>query len=157
MKKTLVVYYSRSGFTRHAAERLARALDADLDEIREFRSRDGLRGWLRSAYEAVMGVRPGLQPPKHHPRAYRRVIVGTPVWAGHPSSPVRSYVMAHKNDLHHFSVFLTCGGSPGKALDEIEALLGRAAEHRLVLTDREIHAGDDAHEAVFVKSVLNLA
>jgi hypothetical protein len=34
MKKTLIVFHSRSGYTRRVAQALAQRLDADLDEIR---------------------------------------------------------------------------------------------------------------------------
>ena len=51
--KVLIVYFSRSGATRTLAEAIARALHADLEELKERRSRAGIIGWLRSGYEGT--------------------------------------------------------------------------------------------------------
>lgn len=157
MAKTLVVFYSRSGMTRRLAGLLARALDADLDEIRETRGRDGLRGYLRSAFEALAGRRPAILPPQHHPHNYQRVVVGTPVWAGHVAAPVRSYLEAHRADLHHVAFFCTCGQSGAGALAEMARVLDRAPAAQLAMTDRELASGDDARPARFVKTLLGVA
>jgi len=51
--KILVVFFSRTGTTRGVAEGIARATGADLEELREARSRLGILGWLRSGYEGT--------------------------------------------------------------------------------------------------------
>ena len=53
MNHVLVVYFSRTGHTRVLAEGIARALGADLEEIRDRTDRTGLLGWLRSGAETV--------------------------------------------------------------------------------------------------------
>ena len=52
MNQVLVVYYSRTGHTRQIAEAIAADCGADLEAIRDARSRRGLLGGLRSAREA---------------------------------------------------------------------------------------------------------
>ena len=54
--KALVVYFSRSGTTRLLAEGIARAMHADVEELKEQRSRRGLLGWLRSGYEGTYAL-----------------------------------------------------------------------------------------------------
>lgn len=51
--KVLVVYFSRTGTTRHLAESIARATHGEVEELRERRSRRGPLGWLRSGYEGT--------------------------------------------------------------------------------------------------------
>lgn len=142
MKRTLIVYYSRTGYTRRAAEVLAEFLDADLEPITEDRSRKGFVEFFRSAIEAYR-VRPAaIRTALLTPGAYDLIIFGTPVWAGRVSSPMLGYLKAHKNQVGRFGVFCTVGGSDGAvALAQFEDLIGKPAEAELILTDKEIDAG----------------
>lgn len=148
-QKDLVVFFSRSGRTRKLAEDLAGAFGADLDEIRESRSRAGVLGFLRSGYEAVKKVEPVVMPPVHDPRDYRRVFIGGPVWAGHPCSPVRAYLARHRRELPDVAFFCTYGGhGADTALAEMAALLGRKAAATLAVLDREIDGGRESVEPI---------
>ena len=51
--KALVVYYSRTGNTKHVAEMIAGALKADLEELVDKRGREGFLGYLRSGRDAI--------------------------------------------------------------------------------------------------------
>ncbi|MCK9368314.1 MAG: hypothetical protein M0P72_14365 [Metallibacterium scheffleri] len=154
MNSILVTYYSRSGYTRKVANALARALDADLDEITESRPRLGIAGYLRSGFEAVRAARPPLLESRHQPKHYRKVVIGTPVWAGHVASPVRSYLLRYATDLQHAGFFCSYGGSGAdKVLTEMAGLVGHAAEATLALTDREIDAGAQAAIDRFAKTL----
>jgi flavodoxin len=126
MKNTLVVFYSRTGNTRRAAERLAKALDADLEEIREARDRAGMAGFLRSGYEAVARQCPPILPPRKAPRDYARVVLGTPVWAGRMASPVRSFLQGHGQDLRRLALFATCGAAGADAAPDESAARAEA-------------------------------
>ena len=54
--RTLIVFYSRSGHTRQLAQELVTRCGADLEEIREVRSREGFFGYCRSALrQAALG------------------------------------------------------------------------------------------------------
>ena len=148
MKSCLVVYYSRTGNTERVASRIASACACDLEPIREARTRAGLPGYLRSCFEAITGKRPALLPGTRNAGDYELVILGTPVWAGRVSAPMRSYVLANRGRFHRTALFCTMGGSGGdKVLDELAALCGRPPVARLVLTDREI-AGQRDNEKI---------
>jgi flavodoxin len=88
--KALVLYYSRSGHTRKAAEEIATALGADIEELKDNSNRGGPIGFLKSGREARAGATVTLEPLSHDPSAYDVVVVGTPVWASTMSSPVRT-------------------------------------------------------------------
>jgi flavodoxin len=142
MKSCLVVYYSRSGTTEGVAKRIAADCACDIVRIRETRPRDGLPGYLRSIYEAITGKLPEIQPLARTPGGDELVILGTPVWAGHVSSPMRAFIVANGGRFGQVAAFCTMGGSGGdKVLDEIAALCGKPLIARLVLTDKEIHRG----------------
>lgn len=139
MKSCLVVYYSRTGITQAVASRIAAECGCDIDPIRETRTRRGLPGYLRSGYEALAGKLPPIESPARNPADYQLVILGTPVWAGRVSAPMRSYLHANAARLPRVAAFCTMGGSGGdKVLDEIAALCGKAPVARLALSDREI-------------------
>ncbi|MFO0207048.1 MAG: hypothetical protein ACK54L_13040 [Betaproteobacteria bacterium] len=62
MKKTLIVFHSRSGYTRRVAQALAQRLDADLDEIRIVQPMAGTLGYAFCALESLLDLNPALRP-----------------------------------------------------------------------------------------------
>ena len=142
MPKILVVYYSRTGHTEQVARALADRLGADLEPIREARSRKGLWQYFRSAREALTGKRPEIEPARHDPAAYDIVLLGSPVWASHPSTPVSTYLAANRDKLKAFACFVTLGGSGAeKALARMEDAAGKQALAKFSATERELKSG----------------
>jgi flavodoxin len=147
MKNVLVVYYSRSGHARRVAEVMAKLLKADIEEIQEARNRGGGIGFLRSVIESLLSRKVRINPARHAPGLYETVVIGTPVWAAHVSSPVRSYLLQHASELKQVGLFCTMGGSGGEeVLAEMAALLSpddpEAIEHgrfpTLAIADGEL-------------------
>lgn len=140
MKKTLIVYHSRTGHTRRVAEALARRLSADLDEIRIVQPLDGIAGYAMCAIEAIAGLTPALRPMHRDPAAYELVVIGTPVWFWSPSSPVRSWLEAQPLK-HRVAFFCTMGGSgAGRVFATRAELAGREPVATLALTEKELEA-----------------
>ena len=140
MAKALVVYYSRTGHTRSVAMELAARCSADVAEIRDSATkRTGAFGYLRCAREALRKQLPPIEPMTANPANYDVVILGTPVWASHMASPVRSYVHAHAAGIRHIALYCTQGGNGGpKVLREIAELCGKDPLATLVLNEREV-------------------
>lgn len=142
MNKSLVVYYSRTGHTRHIAEALAAALPARREAIEERGGRAGLVGDVRSTYDAKARRLPAIREPLSDPAAFDLVIVGAPVWAGHPASPIQSYLSRFRGRLPALALFCTLGGGGApSALREMAALAGRRPLVQASFTDGEIHDG----------------
>lgn len=139
MKPCLVVYYSRTGMTQQIASKIASACHCDIEPIREPQSRQGLAGYLRSVYEALTGKMPDILPPAADPGAYDVVVLGTPVWAGRVSSPMRTYIHRYGGQFNRIAGFCTMGGSGGdRVMDEVSALCGKPTISRLIISDNEI-------------------
>jgi flavodoxin len=155
MKDALVVYYSRSGYTHRVAEGIASRLDADVEAIREQRSRRGWRGYWRSAREALGGTLVDIAPAGHHPRDYGLVVIGTPVWAGNIASPVRAFIGQHRSEFGEVALFCTQGGSGGpKVLQRMADLCDRRPVATAWFNDSEIDAGKHAGKLEdFVKAL----
>jgi len=141
MTRALVVYFSRTGYTRRIAEEIARSLACDICPIEEGKPRHGLLGYLRSGYEAVKRKQPTIAPLARDPGQYDLVIIGTPVWGWNLSSPVRAFAQRYRGRLPRVAFFCTMGGAGAeKAFGELEQAVGVAPLATLGLTDGEIDA-----------------
>ena len=139
MAKVLVVYYSRTGHTRRIAQELAARCGGDSEEIRDPTNRAGMFGFLRSALEALRGKPAPIAAATADAARYDLVVLGTPVWASHVSSPMRGFVQAHKVHFKRIALFCTQGGNGGpKVLAEMAALCGKDAVATLVLNEADI-------------------
>lgn len=142
MKDILVVCFSRSGYTRRVAEQLARVAGADCDVIREPAPRNGWRGYWRSAHEALRGAAVDIEPGSLNPRDYSLVVIGTPVWAGNVSSPVRAYISRHRGEFARLALFCTQGGSgAAKVLQRMADLCGQEPIATAFFSDADIDSG----------------
>jgi flavodoxin len=145
MKKTLLVFYSRSGYTRQAAQAIAGMLDCDVEEIQDATSRKGWLGYLRSGYDALKNKSAAIKPAKKNPADYELVVLGSPVWASHVPSPLRTYIDAQKNNFKRIACFCTMVGSGAQIVfKEMADLCGKQPLMSLALTDKQI---DEQHLA----------
>ncbi len=155
MNKALVVFHSRSGYTRRVAQALARQLEADLEEIRIVEPMHGALGYLFCAAESLLQLTPALRPSPRLPSNYRLVIIGTPVWFWNLSSPVRSWLTRNRLQAGRFAFFCTMGSAgAARTFASMQALTGGAAPlATLALSDRQVDAGADAQLDAFVQAV----
>jgi flavodoxin len=154
MKPCLVVYYSRTGITQEVATRIAAACACDIEPVRDVRPRTGWAGYLRSGHEAFACKTPPIAAMARNPDDYELVILGSPVWVGRLSAPMRSYVQANAARFRRVAAFCTMGGSGAdKVLDEIAALCGKPLVARMALADREIKSGQDREKiGIFIQA-----
>jgi flavodoxin len=127
-KKVLVVYYSRTGNTKRAAEDIARALHADIERLIDKKDRAGAGGYFAAGMDATRGKQTELEPLTFDPSRYDLVVIGTPVWSWTMTPAVRTYLDATRARLNRFAVFTTSGGTkPDKIVARIEAIVGKKA------------------------------
>jgi hypothetical protein len=137
--RMLVVYYSLAGTTRTVAKEVANELSAELEEIRCDRYRPGFIGFARAAFDSATGRLPPIERPQHDVALYDVVVIGGPIWASHPATPVRAYLRHQAGRLPAVAVLLTHGGSPPeKALREMAQLAGSAAKATLVVREADV-------------------
>jgi flavodoxin len=137
--KALVVYYSRTGNTKKVGQEIAKQLKSDIEQIEDVKSRLGPIGWLKSGREAIKNKLVEIKLTKKDPSKYDLAVIGTPVWAGTVSSPVRTYLSKHK--FKKIALFCTCSGQSGKAFDAMERITGKKAIATLVIDEKEIKNG----------------
>jgi flavodoxin len=92
--KVLVTYYSRTGTTKQVGELIAKAMDAESDEIVDVKERLGPVNYMRAARDAK-----GLKPTKikytKNPDDYDVIIFGTPIWWKNIPPATRTFLTSH--------------------------------------------------------------
>jgi hypothetical protein len=149
--KTLVVFFSRDGHTRHIAHTLAEHLHADLEELHALQSREGPIGYAQSALEAVAMLAPAIETPLHDASVYELVVIGSPIWVWSLSSPVRTWLL--QADVRHARVAFVCtmGGSGAwRAFETMAGLAGKKPVATLEMTAHEVEAGQSRKLDEFV-------
>ena len=139
--KVLVVFFSRTGTTKHVGLEIAKALAADVAELTEGKSRRGLLGYLRSGFEASRGKTTTLRDSYQAAPGYGLVVVGTPVWVASVSSPVRTFLRRHAGQLPRLAFFATMGGRGSEtAFSQMAVEAKRSPIASVAFTDREVRS-----------------
>ena len=152
-----VVYYSLSGNTKEAAKVIARKLGAKIFEIDLVKplSKNTVRQMLVGGMQSTFGRRPKIKGVPDNIDYYDEIILGMPVWAGMPASPVNTFIknygVADKID----AVFTFSGGGDN---DRCLAQLSKSLKNiksQVALADRNSNAAKDNQEKLekFVMSI----
>jgi len=149
MKKILVAYFSASGMTRAAAEKLAAAAGADLFEIRPetlytAADLDWTNKQSRSTLEMQdVNSRPALAADELCMRSCDVVFLGFPIWWGREPSIIDSFIDAHDFSGKSVIPFCTSGGGGFTNRAQLEKLLPGVLMHREIgrnATENELQA-----------------
>lgn len=152
-----VVYYSLSGNTKEAAKIIARKLGAKIFEIDlvKLLPKNTVRQMLVGGMQSTFGRRPKIKGVPDNIDYYDEIILGMPVWAGMPASPVNTFIknygVADKID----AVFTFSGGGDN---DRCLAQLSKSLKNiksQVALADRNSNAAKDNQEKLekFVMSI----
>jgi len=69
-------------------------------------------------------------------------VLGTPVWAGRMSSPLRTYILQQRDNLARIAVFCSEGGANGdRAIRQVAELCGKVPVASLIVTEPELASG----------------
>lgn len=124
--KILVVYYSRTGFTKKLADYIAKKIGASLEEVKDTVNRVGAKGYLLAGRDATLRRLTKLEKPNHNLADFDMVIVGTPIWSWNMSTPIRTYLYEHKNQFKQAAFFCTMGANGDeKAFKEMGEIIGK--------------------------------
>jgi len=130
------VYHSETGHTRAVAEYAARATGATLTAVRDCASYNAITRYLVGARCARRCDRTTIDPEVIDISTYDGIVVGSPVWAWHPTPAINAAIAALRGcEGKKGVVFATSGGMPGETLP----MMKRALEARGVRVDQMIH------------------
>ncbi|WP_319402930.1 flavodoxin [uncultured Anaeromusa sp.] len=112
-RKTLIIYYSRSGHTREAAKKIQAQTGGDLLEIETAKPypREYADVVQQAKQEIEADYKPEIKTKVENIASYDVVFIGSPIWWGTIAPPVASFLA--KNDLAGKTVvpFVTHAGS----------------------------------------------
>ncbi len=118
--KTTVVYYSRFGTTRTIATALAEELGAEVREILAVRD----CGFMGMGFRSAFGIPMKIRPMNLDFAGVDRIVLCSPIWAGKPANPARTFLQEAKIEGKKLAVlFATGGGETGPALEAIRKLV----------------------------------
>jgi flavodoxin len=121
--KSLVVYYSRTGTSKFVAETIAKQLGSDIEEVVDLKNREGKLGYMSAGKDASLGKETRIGPTTKTPSDYDLIVIGTPVWAWSPSSPIRTYLKKSNLSGKKVALFFTLDGSLRQAIEKTKALM----------------------------------
>lgn len=131
MSKILVAYFSASGVTKNAAEKLAKAANADLFEIKPVRPyTDADLDWTdkksRSTIEMNdLSSRPEIANKCENMGSYDVVFVGFPIWWYVEPRIIDTFLESYDFSGKRVIPFATSGGSGlGKTAENFKKILG---------------------------------
>lgn len=119
--KKLVIFYSFEGNTKFVAETIAKAVDADILELKpekEMKTHSFFKYMIGGA-QVVFKIKPKLKPFSINPQDYDLIFIGTPAWALDYTPTMRSFLSSAKiNDkqIALFSSRMTNGGKTLKTM-----------------------------------------
>lgn len=92
--KTLVIYFSQTGKTKEASERIAQLSGADLVEIKTHKSyqMSYRKTVFTSLKEILLNERPKLNMEIPDISVYDRILIGSPIWCGTLPNAVFSFL-----------------------------------------------------------------
>jgi len=152
--KALVVYYSRTGHTKKAAETISDRLVCDTEEIIDTVDRSGPRGIICSGRQAMKKELTVIEDMKKDVSSYDIIIVGTPIWVFTMSTPVRTFIREYKDHFKKVAFFCTYGGvGVEKTFTDMGDLCGKNPVGVLALRMLELRKDYTGKVKEFVQSI----
>ena len=105
--KTVILYYSLTGYTKVCCEALQEALGADIIEIKDLRKRSGKWGFFKTAFASLFGKKTKIDPKNPDLSPYTNIILGSPIWTGKLSMAIRTLIDKNRFDGKKVVIFTT--------------------------------------------------
>jgi hypothetical protein len=145
--RTLIVFYSRTGNTRKAAEALAAQIGGELAEIRCARYGPGFLSYLMAGFDSLTGRVPAIAATPQNASTYDLVVIGGPIWTDHPALPIRAFLAGNPKLPDKVALLVTRDRVPPEpAFAEMQAMLRKPVVAKLALTAGNIHHGKIAEQ-----------
>ena len=109
--KTLVVYFSRTNRTRFVAEKIAKHLETDTEEVKESQTKKGMMTFMKASLAAMLSRETEIAEPSKIISQYDLIIIGTPVWYTRPVPAITTYLKKIKLTGKSVAFFCTNEGS----------------------------------------------
>ena len=146
-RKTLVIYFSRSGNTEMMAQEIAKHYRASILHLQATDYRSGLRGLINAVVDS-RSKHAAITPAKIHLSHYDTIFIGAPIWWQSPAPPVWQFIDNHDFTGSKVVLFTTFNSSYKQIyIDEFQAMVekkgGEFIKHIYTKRGRMINQIDD--------------
>ena len=124
--KTAVVFYSNSENCSFVAGQIGEITGADLIRLHlvNEEKHTSRRGKIFAAFAMLFfNKKPVLKPFDFDPSAYDLIVIGAPVWAGSPASPIRAFLSGCSITGKKLAIFVCHAGGENGALAKFKTML----------------------------------
>ncbi len=143
--RSLVLYYSNTGNTQKVAQALAKSLGAELAEV----TCDQYLTWyggLLMAFDIFTRRAPRIDVLVPPGAEYDLVVIGGPVWAARPATPITALLEQRSFGAAKLAHFVSCNGTspsypPERAIAEMESLSDLAPVATHIFREAAIKSG----------------
>lgn len=112
--KAAVIYFSLEGHTKTVADKIAGELAAvtiPLIPVREY-PQGKFSKYFWCGKSATFRERPKLKAYSFNPDAFDLIVLGTPIWAGTFTPPLRTFLRKNRLSGKRVALFASCSGGP---------------------------------------------
>ena len=147
--KTAVVYFSLEGNTKYVAEKIASELDADIITLKPIKPypTGKFSKYFWCGKSSAFKEAPKLETFPFDSAPYDLIVLGTPIWAGTFTPPIRSFLKDHQLAGKNVALFACCsGGQTEKCFEQMKKELPQAtvvATHRFIDPIKNLKSGED--------------
>ena len=110
---TLIVYFSFDGNTKFIAEKITETINADIIELKTSKEypTKGFLKYFWGGKSVIFGETPKLINGSIDLDRYEIIYIGTPVWAGSYTPPIKSFIRQYKLQGKRIALFASHGGN----------------------------------------------
>lgn len=121
--KVAVVFYSTGENCAFVAEEIKKQFNADIIRLQttDEKERKGAASFLWAL--GIMNQKPPLKPYDFDPNAYDLIVIGAPIWASSPASPVQTFISSAGITGKKIALFTCHAGKKETAMEKFKAML----------------------------------
>lgn len=126
-KNTLIVYFSRMGYTKKIAYEEANKIGADIYEIKTKEKTDGTLGFWWSGRYGMHKWKMLIEETNIDLKKYSNIIIVSPIWVFSVSAPIREFCYKYKSNINNVEYIFThfMNATFGNVANEIDKILNK--------------------------------
>lgn len=130
-KDTVVIYFSRMGYTKRTAYEEANRLGADILELKAKEKVENTLGFWWCGRFGMLKIGMPIENINIDLKEYKKVIIVSPIWVFNVSAPIREFCIKYKNDIASHDIILThfMATQFKNAKEEIDTILGKKSKN----------------------------
>ncbi len=110
VKKSIVIFYSRTGNTQFVAEEIATLLDSDIKPLLDRKNRKGFWGYLLAGRDSILEKQTQIENFSLDLSDYDLIFLGCPNWAANIPPALRTFLSKFNLSNKRVALFCTQDG-----------------------------------------------